>query len=107
MMSRKSEARGCICRGESDNSVIVRVHVQPRSAKNSCSGIYGQAIKLKITAPPVDGKANAMAAKILAKIFKVPKADVLLLSGSRSRGKRFRISGVDIKKAEKLLAQAG
>jgi hypothetical protein len=89
-----------------DHGVVVRIHVQPRAANNGFVGIHGGAVKLRITAPPVDGKANDLVIAILAKLFQVPKAAVSLVSGQQSRQKRFRVAGIGLESALKLLAAA-
>ena len=96
---------GCLA-ADGDNGVLVSIHVQPRASKNGFAGIHGGAVKLRITAPPVDGKANALIVEILAKMFHVPKAAVSLASGQQSRHKRFRVAGVDLNTALDILAAA-
>lgn len=95
---------GCLEAG--DKGVLVHIQVQPRAAKNAFAGIHGGAVKLRITAPPVDGKANALIVEILAKMFHVPKAAVSLASGQQSRHKRFRVAGVGFEAALEILAAA-
>lgn len=84
--------------------VVVHIHVQPRASRTSFAGLHGGAIKLRITAPPVDGKANALIAEVLAQTLRVPKAAVSLVGGQQSRHKRFRVEGVDVATAEERLA---
>jgi uncharacterized protein (TIGR00251 family) len=73
------------------DDLILRVHAQPRAAKDEIVGPHGDSLKIRITAPPVEGKANAHLIKFLAKAFGVPKSQVDLLSGETGRAKRFRI----------------
>lgn len=94
---------GCL-EADRDNGVLVRIHVQPRAANNAVVGIHGGAVKLRITAPPVDGKANALIIELLAKMFHVPKSAVSLASGPQSRNKRFRVAGVGLDAALEILA---
>ncbi len=94
---------GCL-EADRDHGVLVRIHVQPRAAKNGFCGIHGGALKLRITAPPVDGKANELIIAILAKLFRVPKAAVSLVSGQQSRQKRFRVAGIGLDTALEILA---
>ncbi|MBW2166389.1 MAG: DUF167 domain-containing protein [Deltaproteobacteria bacterium] len=58
---------------EKPQGIFFKVFVQPKSSKNMITGIYGDAIKIKLTAPPIDGAANKMCIKFLAKCFKIPK----------------------------------
>jgi uncharacterized protein (TIGR00251 family) len=71
--------------------LIVDVHIQPRAAKNEVVGCFGGRLKIRIAAPPVDGKANRLLIDFLAEMFGVPKRDVVLLAGESGRDKRFRV----------------
>lgn len=74
--------------------IIIPVRVVPRASRNEISGEHGGALKVRITAPPVDGAANAELVVVLSKEFKVPKSSVEVVSGSTSRSKTIRISGL-------------
>ncbi|MBS0348531.1 MAG: YggU family protein [Proteobacteria bacterium] len=78
-----------------DGSVILTLHIQPGAKKTEFAGLYGEALKIRLAAPPVDGKANAALIAFLAKTCGVPKAAVELVSGDTSRSKRVRVSGAD------------
>jgi uncharacterized protein (TIGR00251 family) len=67
--------------------LILQVHVQPRASRDAVAGPYGESVKIQITAPPVDGEANAHLVKFLAKQFGVSKSQVSLLSGETGRSK--------------------
>jgi uncharacterized protein len=71
--------------------LILRVQVQPRASCDEFSGIHGNALKIRLNAPPVDGKANEALVGFLADTFAVPKKRVTLLSGAGTRTKRLRI----------------
>jgi len=71
--------------------LLLHVLVQPKASKDEICGIHGDAIKIRITAPPVDGKANQYLIQFLSKNFKVPKSHIKLVSGSNSRYKRLSI----------------
>ncbi len=71
--------------------LILRVRIQPRAAQDEIAGLYGDRLKVRVTAPPTDGKANEHLRAFLAKQFGVPKTRVTLLSGAGSRDKRLRI----------------
>ncbi len=71
--------------------LVLDVHIQPRASKDEIVGYHGDRLKIRITAPPVDGKANAHLLAYLAGVFKVPKRDVVLISGETGREKRVRI----------------
>ena len=75
-----------------DGKTILRVHVQPRSARNCCRGIHADALKVAITAPPVDGKANQEVVDYLAELLDVRRRDIELVSGATSRKKVFWVT---------------
>jgi uncharacterized protein (TIGR00251 family) len=74
------------------DDLLIRIKVQPKASKDEFCEIMGERLKIRITAPPVDGKANQHLIKFLAKQFKVNKSQIELMSGETSREKRFRIS---------------
>ncbi|MBW2603636.1 MAG: YggU family protein [Deltaproteobacteria bacterium] len=73
---------------ENSNGIILKVFVQPRSSKNMIAGRHGDALKIKLTAPPVDGAANKMCIQHLAKWLKITKSSIEIISGHNSRTKR-------------------
>lgn len=72
------------------DDVILRVRVHPRAPRDQLAW-QGETLKLRITAPPVDGKANAYICGYLAKLFGVAKSQVLIVSGDTGRDKRIRV----------------
>ena len=75
-------------------SSAVHFYVQPRASKTEVVGRYGDAIKIRVKAPPVDGAANDELIRFLSKRFKVPRKAVELVSGSSSRHKQVAIEGM-------------
>lgn len=73
--------------------LILKIHVQPKASRDEVAGLHGDSLKIRITAPPVDGMANERLIRFLAKIFKVAKSGILLVSGETGRDKIFRIKG--------------
>lgn len=73
------------------DDLILSIHTQPRASRDELVGPHGDSLKVRITAPPVEGKANAHLMKFLAKVFGVPKSQVSFLSGETGRSKRLRI----------------
>lgn len=71
--------------------LLLAVHIQPRASADSLDGTHGERLKIRLTAPPVDGKANSHLIRFLARHFGVPRRQVHLLSGESSRAKRVRI----------------
>jgi len=74
-----------------DERLILHIVVQTRASRDELVEITEQGLKVRITAPPVDGKANKHLIKFLAKTFKVPPSHVQLLSGEKGRHKRLAI----------------
>jgi uncharacterized protein (TIGR00251 family) len=76
---------------ENADSIIFNVRVIPRSSKSEIVGEYDGDLKIKLSSPPVDGKANKELIKILSKSFKIAKSDIEIISGETSKSKRIRI----------------
>ncbi len=76
------------------DGVTLRLHIQPGAKKTEVVGLHGEALKIRLAAPPVDGKANACLVGFLAERLGVAKASVRLVSGESSRAKRVRIDGI-------------
>lgn len=76
---------------EADNVVLLTLHVQPGASRSELAGEHGDALKLRLAAPPVDGKANAELIAYLSEILALPRAAIQLASGQTSRRKRVRI----------------
>lgn len=74
--------------------VVLTLHIQPGAKKTEVAGLHGDALKIRLHAPPVDGKANEALMAFLAERLGVPKARVVLESGQTSRSKRLRVVGV-------------
>ncbi|MFO1371270.1 MAG: DUF167 family protein [Candidatus Competibacteraceae bacterium] len=72
--------------------LILHVRVQPRASRDELMASQDDRLRIRITAPPVDGKANAHLREFLAVLFGVAKSQVTLLAGESSRDKRWRIA---------------
>lgn len=79
------------------------VKLHPRARKNAVTGELGDALKLSLTAPPVEGKANAACIEFLANLLKVPRSSVTIASGLSSRRKVIRVSGISADEVRKRL----
>src|SRR5690242_19432089 len=79
---------------EKDGAVTFRVGVQPRASRDEAAGEHDGAIKLRITAPPVDGKANEAIRRLIARLVGVSQSAVEIVSGQSSRDKLIRVHGV-------------
>jgi len=78
-----------------DGAVVLRVHAQPGGGRSAVTGRYGDAIKVKVAAPPVEGRANEALVAFLAKELGLKPTDVALVAGQSSRPKRVRLGGLD------------
>ena len=89
---------------EKDGAVSFAIRVQPRASRDEIAGEWQGRLKIRLTAPPVDGRANEALRRLLAARLKVPLAAVRIAAGERSRNKRVEIRGVT---AAMILALAG
>jgi len=89
-----------------DDAVVLHVHVQPGAGRGAVVGRHGESLKVRVAAPPVEGRANDAAVALLAEALEVSVRDVELVSGARSRVKRFRIKGVTAEEVEVQLRLA-
>lgn len=73
------------------DGLVLRLYIQPKASRDSLVGLHGDELKVAITAPPVDGQANAHLVKYLAKQFRVAKSQVLIEKGVLGRHKQIKI----------------
>jgi uncharacterized protein (TIGR00251 family) len=89
------------------DGVIVSVRAVPRASKNAIQGVHDGALKIRLTTPPIDGKANQALIKYLSKTLKVSKSQIELMQGETARNKAFRITGIPkeelIRKIEEVM----
>ena len=71
--------------------LLLQVRLQPRASRDEIVGPHGDALKIRITAPPVDGQANDHLLRFLAKAFGVARSEVTLLAGDTARTKRLSV----------------
>ncbi|WP_029734002.1 DUF167 domain-containing protein [Deferrisoma camini] len=88
---------------EVPGGVEIDLWVQPRSSKTAVAGQQGDAIKIRVAAPPVEGKANAELVRFLAKQLGVPRSAVEVVRGETGRRKTVRIAGVTAADAQARL----
>lgn len=79
---------------ESSKGISFSIKVHPRARKNAITGIIGDALKLALTAPPVEGRANRAVIEFFAELFEIPRSSVTITSGETSRNKKVRIAGL-------------
>ena len=86
-----------------NGDLLLSLYVQPRSSRNELAGLHDDALKLRLTTPPVDGKANMAVISFLAKLLKIPKSAILIRSGHQSRSKKLLMTGLDEYYVRRLL----
>jgi uncharacterized protein (TIGR00251 family) len=92
---------------QTEISATVSVRIQPRSSKNGVTRMEDGSLKIRLTAPPVDGAANEALVKFLSETLSVSKSHVEIVSGHTSREKRISISGMSEADVIRLLNNAG
>jgi uncharacterized protein (TIGR00251 family) len=83
--------------------VRIRLHVQPRASRSELAGRHGDAIKVRLTAPPVDGAANEALLRFLAVRLEVPRSALSLVSGGSGRSKVVAIEAISPEDASRRL----
>jgi uncharacterized protein len=89
---------------DSANGAAFAVKVHPRAKKNAITGEVGEALKLSLTAPPADGKANEACIEFFANLLKVPRSSVTIAAGQTSRNKVIRVAGLSAEEVRRRLA---
>ena len=83
--------------------IVLLVHLQPRSSKNEITGVHGDRLKIRLTAPPVDSKANEALCDFLAEKLGVSKSSVSIVRGEKSRKKDVMVGGISLVEARRFL----
>jgi uncharacterized protein (TIGR00251 family) len=91
---------------ERGGEIIFTVRVQPRASREAVDGVREGALRVRLTAPPVEGEANEALVRFLAARLQAPKSAVRILSGERGRVKRIAVRGVTVAAVESLAARA-
>jgi uncharacterized protein (TIGR00251 family) len=86
-----------------EEAIFLKIHLLPRASRDEICGLQGDAIKVKVTAPPIEGKANMALQRFIAKKLHLASSQVEIMAGKRSREKILRISGVTQEDVEKAL----
>ena len=88
---------------ETSLGVTFSIKVHPRAKKNAITGEVGEAVKVSLTAPPVDGKANDACIEFFANLLKVPRSSVTIAAGQTSRNKVVRVAGLSAQQIQDRL----
>ncbi len=89
-----------------EGSVVLRLHVQPGAGRTAIVGRHGDALKVRVAAPPSGGRANEACAQLVAEVLGVKSSQVTLSGGESSRQKRLTVSGVEPEEVTRLLGEA-
>ena len=81
----------------------LRVHLTPRSARDEVLGLEGDVLRARVTAPPVEGRANEALLRLLAEALGVPKSSLRIVRGQRSREKLVSVEGLDAAEVQRRL----
>ena len=91
---------------EDKNGATFSVHVHPRARKNAITGTLGDALKLSLTAPPAEGRANDAVIEFLAEVLRLPRSSVTIAAGHGNRNKLVRVSGLSASAVAERIAAA-
>jgi uncharacterized protein len=88
---------------DKEGGVVLAVHVQPGAGRTEVTGRHGEALKIRVAAPPTGNRANDAVLELVAKEFNLKSADVTVTSGATSRQKRLELTGVGLRTAERVI----
>ncbi len=89
----------------SPSGIRLTCRIQPRASRNAIVGLYGDAVKIALTAPPVEGKANAALCAFFSELFHCPKSAVCVVSGTTSKNKMIQVDRVSRETACTILCK--
>lgn len=90
----------------SERPVRFEVRVRPRASRTEVAGLHGEAVRIRLTAAPVDGAANRQLVEFLARRLDVPRSAVRIVRGERSRSKLVEVEGTTVERVRALLDRA-
>ncbi|HEY3431678.1 MAG TPA: DUF167 domain-containing protein [Rhodocyclaceae bacterium] len=93
-------------KAQGSSGAILTLHIQPGAKKTGVAGIHGDALKIRLAAPPVDGKANSALIAFVAETLGLAKSKVTLVSGQTSRAKRIAVEEGDPEEIRAILLKA-
>jgi uncharacterized protein len=99
-----SEPSGDLFLKEGPEGITFQVRVLPRSSRNQVAGVSGGVLKIKLTAPPVEGAANEMLIEFLSEKLKISKSKISIVRGQSSKSKTVMASGIDAGQLGKILS---
>ncbi len=90
-----------------EQGTTIEIYVQPKASRNELAGIHEGSLKIRLTAPPVEGEANKECIKFLAKVFEVPKSRLTILKGHQSRRKTVLVRDITPEFIRNVLKKIG
>jgi uncharacterized protein (TIGR00251 family) len=84
-------------------AITLKVHLQPRASRDGIIGLHGDALKVRVAAPPVEGRGNKALARFIAKKLNISPSQVEIIVGQHSREKLLRITGISREAVERAL----
>jgi len=91
---------------ETSNGTTLALKIHPRAKRNAITGWMGEALKISLTAPPIEGRANQACIEFLADLLKLPRSSITIAAGQNSRNKLIRISGLSAAEVEARLRKS-
>jgi uncharacterized protein len=88
---------------QADGATMLAVHIQPGAGRTEVVGRHGDALKIRVAAPPTGNRANDAVIELVTKEFALKKGDVSVTSGATSREKRLQLTGVELRAAERVV----
>jgi uncharacterized protein len=92
---------------DTGNGATFSVKIHPRARKNAITGEVGDALKISLTAPPIEGRANDACIQFFADLLKLPRSSITIAAGQTSRNKQIHIAGVTAAEVERRLRSIG
>ena len=92
---------------QTSEGVRFTVRLQPRASKNEIVGLQGSALKVRVTAPPVEGMANESLIDLISAALKIPRRNVCIVSGSASRTKILEVKGISLESVQRMAEESG
>ena len=90
---------------EHDSTITFAVKVHPRAKKNAITGEFRDALKVSLTSPPVEGRANEACIELFSKLLKLPRSSITIASGQTSRQKVIRVSGISAEEVRRRIGK--
>jgi len=88
---------------ETEKGAVLEIRVLPRSSRCEIAGVQDGALKIKITAPPVEGKANKECVRFISDLLKIKKSAVSIIAGEKSKNKTVLVAGMTAQEIEKVI----